>query len=103
MRRSTATIEAYSVPCSPATIASTGPAFAPWTTTTGMRSAASTPAGTSIAPAAFWPRAAVAVPTVNVARSWAPAVMIGSITPRHTPVRIRGNMAGSFRRPYRPG
>src|SRR6266849_5399374 len=34
-----------------------------------MESAASTPAGTSIAPLAFCPRAALAVPTVNV--SWA--------------------------------
>src|SRR5436190_957990 len=38
-----------------------------------MLRAASTPAGTSIVPIAFWPRAAVAVPTVKVARSWAAA------------------------------
>src|SRR5215831_20506787 len=38
---------------------------------TGMLNAASTPAGTSIVPVAFWPRAAVAVPTVNVFRSCA--------------------------------
>src|SRR3974377_572270 len=46
-------------------MASTGPGFAPWTTTTGILSAASLPAGTSIAPTAFCPRCAVAVPTVN--------------------------------------
>src|SRR5436190_7947259 len=38
-----------------------------------MLRAASTPAGISIVPIAFWPRAAVAVPTVKVARSWAAA------------------------------
>ena len=65
MSRSTAMIEAYSVPCAPETIARTGPGLAPCTTETGILSAASVPAGTSIAPNAFCPRAAVAVPTVN--------------------------------------
>jgi hypothetical protein len=50
---SSAMIEVYSVPCEPATSASTGPGFAPWTTATGILKAASTPAGTSIVPVAF--------------------------------------------------
>jgi hypothetical protein len=50
--RSTAMIEAYSVPCDPATMASAGPGLAPCTTTTGMLVAASTPAGTSMNPVA---------------------------------------------------
>src|SRR5581483_2944330 len=71
---STAMIDAYSVPCEPETSASTGPGFAPLTTTTGMLAAASTPAGTSRKPVAFWPGAADAVPTVKVfgcAWAWA--------------------------------
>ena len=64
---SSAMIEVYSVPCAPARSASTGPGFAPWKTATGMLRAASLPAGTSIVPVAFWPRAAVALPTVKVA------------------------------------
>ena len=56
-------IDAYSVPCAPETIASTGPGFAPLTTATGIDSAASDPAGTSIAPRPTCPRGAVAVPT----------------------------------------
>src|SRR5712692_9030610 len=40
-----------------------------------MLNAASLPAGTSIVPVAFWPRAAVAVPTVKVARSCAEMVI----------------------------
>src|SRR6185436_18655415 len=67
--RSTATIEAYSVPCAPETTASTGPGFAPLTTATGIARAASAPAGTSIAPRPTVPRAAAAVPTRN--GSWA--------------------------------
>src|SRR4029079_11102158 len=67
--RSTATIEAYSVPCAPETTASTGPGFAPLTTATGIERAASAPAGTSIAPRPTVPRAADAVPTRN--GSWA--------------------------------
>src|SRR5438094_418481 len=62
---SSAMIDAYSVPCAPETSASTGPGFAPFATTTGILSAASTPAGTSIVPYAFCPGAAVALPTVN--------------------------------------
>ena len=50
---SSAMIEVYSVPCEPATSASTGPGFAPWKTATGMLNAASLPAGTSIVPVAF--------------------------------------------------
>jgi hypothetical protein len=61
--RSTAMIDAYSVPCAPETMASTGPGFAPLTTATGIDSAASDPAGTSIAPRAACPRGADAVPT----------------------------------------
>src|SRR5262245_37273175 len=60
---STAMIEAYSVPCEPATTASTGPGLAPWTTVTGMLVAAPAPAGTSRKPWTFWPRSARAVPT----------------------------------------
>ena len=48
MRRSTAMMEAYSVPCAPETMARTGPDFVPRKITTGMRVAASTPAGTSM-------------------------------------------------------
>ena len=48
MSRSTAMIEAYSVPWAPDTIASTGPGRAPFTTTTGMLVAGSAPAGTSM-------------------------------------------------------
>ena len=62
---SSAIIEAYSVPCAPVTNASTGPGFAPCTTTTGILVAASTPAGTSMKPVAFCPGAALAVPTVK--------------------------------------
>src|SRR5262245_50990732 len=68
--RSTAMIEAYSVPWAPETTASTGPGFAPLTMATGMESAGSVPAGTSMAPRATAPRAAVAVPTRND-ESWA--------------------------------
>ncbi len=63
--RSIAMIEAYSVPCAPATRASTGPGRVPRTTATGMSSAASEPAGTASTPVAFWPEFAEAVPTVN--------------------------------------
>ena len=62
---SSAMIEAYSVPCAPASRASTGPGLAPLTTITGIDSAASLPAATSMAPTAICPGAAVAVPTVN--------------------------------------
>ena len=62
---SSAMIEAYSVPCAPASSASTGPGLAPLTTITGIDSAASLPAATSMAPTAICPGAAVAVPTVN--------------------------------------
>jgi hypothetical protein len=61
--RSTAMIEAYSVPCAPDTMARTGPGRAPLTTATGMVSAASLPAGTSMAPRPTWPLGATAVPT----------------------------------------
>src|SRR6185295_2645907 len=70
MSRSTAMIEAYSVPWAPDTIASTGPGRAPCATATGMLVAASTPAGTSRYPVAVCPRSARAVPT---AKPWAPA------------------------------
>jgi len=66
MRSSRAMMEAYSVPCAPETRARSAPGFAPRTITTGICVPASTPAGTSMKPVAFWPRSAVAVPTVNV-------------------------------------
>ena len=47
---SSAMIDAYSVPCAPASRASTGPAFAPCATAIGIDSAASLPAGTSMDP-----------------------------------------------------
>jgi hypothetical protein len=59
-------IDVYSVPCDPATNASTGPGLAPFITATGMLNAASLPAGTSMLPVAFCPRAAAALPTVKV-------------------------------------
>src|SRR6266508_1175768 len=68
INRSTATIDAYSVPWAPDAIASTGPGFAPCSTATAMSYPASEPAGTFSTPRASWPRAAIAVPTVNVAR-----------------------------------
>src|SRR5262249_54792222 len=57
----------YSVPCAPDTTASTGPGRLPCTTTTPIEYPESTPAGTTMAPYAFSPRRAVAVPTVIVA------------------------------------
>ena len=62
---SSAMIDAYSVPWAPANRASTGPGLPPCTTATGIDSAASLPAGTSITPVAVWRRAALAVPTVK--------------------------------------
>jgi len=50
---STAMIDAYSVPCDPATMASAGPGRAPLITTTAMSVAGSDPAGTWMAPNAF--------------------------------------------------
>src|SRR6266436_9103762 len=66
MSFSMAMIETYSVPCAPETSARTLPGLAPFTTTTGMLVAASTPAGTSRVPEDFSPGAAEAVPTVNL-------------------------------------
>src|SRR5216683_6296933 len=63
---SIAMMETYSVPCAPETSARTLPGLAPFTTTTGMLVAASTPAGTSRVPVDFSPGAAEAVPTVNL-------------------------------------
>ena len=68
MRRSTARMDAYSVPCRPETTARTGPGLAPCTTATAMFVAASTPAGTAMTPVTFCPRAAAAVPTFSVGR-----------------------------------
>src|SRR6476620_7804593 len=59
----TATTDAYSVPCAPDTSARTGPGFVPRITATSIRVAASTPAGTSMAPYTRLPATAVAVPT----------------------------------------
>ena len=73
MRRSTARMDEYSVPCAPATIASTGPGFAPCTIATAMLLPASTPAGTAMTPVTFCPRAASAVPTFSVGRGSAMA------------------------------
>src|SRR5258708_22078114 len=66
MSFSMAMIDTYSVPCAPETRARTLPGLAPFTTTTGMLVAASTPAGTSRVPEDFSPSAAEAVPTVNL-------------------------------------
>ena len=66
MSRSTAMIDAYSVPCAPETMVRTGPGFAPRKITTGICVAASTPAGTSMKPMDFWPGMATAVPTVKL-------------------------------------
>src|SRR5712692_6451396 len=63
---SMAMMETYSVPWAPETSARTLPGLAPFTTTTGMLVAASTPAGTSRMPEDFSPGAAEAVPTVNL-------------------------------------
>src|SRR3954469_9207768 len=91
----TATMEAYSVPCAPDTIASTGPDFAPCTMATGMSYPASEPAGTFSTPYAFCPRCAVAVPTVNDAcgSTWtdtrATAAAISNVFIRQTLQRFR--------------
>ncbi len=87
-----AMIDAYSVPCAPATSARTGPGFAPCTTATGIDSAASAPAGTSMLPVAVCPRAALAVPTVNTggscaARTTDAPVIAAATTPAITAVR----------------
>src|SRR6266851_8161529 len=66
MSFSIAMMETYSVPCAPETSARTLPGLTPFTTTTGMLVAASTPAGTSRVPVDFSPGAAEAVPTVNL-------------------------------------
>src|SRR2546429_1993799 len=58
MSFSMAMMETYSVPCAPETSARTLPGLAPFTTTMGMLVDASTPAGTSRAPADFSPGAA---------------------------------------------
>src|SRR6266852_4836294 len=71
MSFSMAMMETYSVPWAPETRARILPGLAPFTTTTGMVVAASTPAGTSRVPADFSPAAAEAVPTVK--RDWARA------------------------------
>src|SRR2546430_15416489 len=60
MSFSMAMMETYSVPCAPETSARTLPGLAPLTTTMGMLVDASTPAGTSRAPADFSPGAAEA-------------------------------------------
>src|SRR6266478_1193163 len=69
MSFSMAMMETYSVPWAPETRARTLPGLAPFTTTTGMLVAASTPTGTSRVPEDFSPGAAEAVPTVK--RDWA--------------------------------
>src|SRR3954463_6455668 len=62
-------MDAYSVPCAPATSASVGPGRAPLTTMTGMLAAVSLPAATAITPFARVPGRAVAVPMVRSAAS----------------------------------
>src|SRR5229473_1806458 len=66
MSFSMAMMDVYSVPWAPETRARILPGFAPFTTTTGMLVAASTPAGTSRVPEDFSGGAAEAVPTVNL-------------------------------------
>ena len=90
---SSAMIDAYSVPCAPASSASTGPGLAPLTTITGIDSAASLPAGTSMAPAAVWPGAALAVPTTNGACSAAHRLVEAAIVNRTHPNTRIGVMA----------
>src|SRR5262249_51763688 len=103
---SIAMMDAYSVPCAPATSARTSPGFAPWTTTTGMSSAASEPAGTASTPVAFWPGLAEAVPTANDAGSAAAAAGRPVIPPTST-ATASVDASGSLRhlllrRPARP-
>ena len=85
----TATIEAYSVPCAPETRARTGPGFVPRITATSMRVAASTPAGTSIAPKTLRPGAAVAVPTERAAGSRA-AIAAANARTIHAVMKLEG-------------
>src|SRR5260370_9975429 len=63
---SMAMIDTYAVPCATEESAKTLPGLTPFTTTTGMLVAASTPAATSRVPEDFSPGAAEAVPTVNL-------------------------------------
>ena len=86
-------IDAYSVPCAPASSASTGPGLAPLTTMTGIDSAASLPAGTSMPPAAVCPGAALAVPTMK-AVGWAVHTAIPAATVNHTPPNMRISVIG---------
>ncbi|MFI5310145.1 MAG: hypothetical protein ACHQQ3_02835 [Gemmatimonadales bacterium] len=60
-----ATIEVYSVPCDPATKATTGPGLEPFTTATRIDVAESLPAGTAMTPYARSPLEAEALPTVT--------------------------------------
>src|SRR5438046_1078531 len=62
-----ARMEAYSVPCAPATKAMAGPGFAPLMRMTGMLAAASDAAGIAIQPLTRSPDRAVAEPTVRSA------------------------------------
>ena len=63
---SSAMMDAYSVPCAPATRARVGPDFEPRITATGIFVPASLPAETSMNPVTVYPVTAVAVPTVSV-------------------------------------
>src|SRR5712692_4937905 len=85
MSFSMAMMETYSVPWAPETRARILPGLAPFTTTTGMLVAASTPAGTSRVPVDFSPGAAEAVPTVK--RDWAETEM-QQCDARNTAARI---------------
>jgi hypothetical protein len=63
---SSAMMDAYSVPCAPATRARVGPGFGPRITATGIFVPTSLPAETSMNPGTVCPVTAVAVPTVSV-------------------------------------
>ena len=58
-------MDAYSVPCAPATRARVGPGFAPQITATGIFVPTSLPADTSMKPVTVCAVTAVAVPTVS--------------------------------------
>src|SRR5262249_38612830 len=103
MSFSTATIEAYSVPCAPATSASTGPGFVPVTTATGIARAGSEPAGTARTPVAFWPDAADAVPTAMEPGSGATAEQTIAQNHRPTAPSQPRRVMGDPRRGYRAG
>src|SRR6476661_8956964 len=85
----TATTDAYSVPCAPDTSARTGPGFVPRITATSIRVAASTPAGTSMAPYTRLPATAVAVPTeMGLLSGTAESPIAATASPRIGPTHL---------------